>query len=366
MGTIACRVDCSSLIGSGHLFRCKAIAEQLSRRGHRVVFVTRNLPKTAAKQLEGINAQVYSLPPLTAAIPFIEDKYDTWLGIDEFADANGTLSCLAALKTDLIIADHYGLTRVWHDEIKAHIPKLVVYDDLVDRSINANLVINPNFGWIDKHYEGLVGPETKLVLGPKYATLNTHFHKLRKESIAARENRELTHLLISFGGADPRNFTAKVLDVIQKISFERPLKLTVVAGLLNKNIDDLRSMISRMDLDVTLVDHLDRIWETYLKTDLVIGAVGTSVWERCCLGVPSISIPIAENQRSAARALVCAGAIKVIDPENHNWRKALSTEIENLQNKNRLRELGNRASRVCDGLGGFRVVSLIEGILNDC
>ena len=366
MGIIACRVDCSNLIGSGHFFRCKAIAEQLSNRGHRVVFVTRNLPETAAKQLDGKGVQVCNLPPLTRAVPFVEDKYETWLGIDEFTDAQDTLSCLAPLKPDMVIADHYGLTRVWHNQIKAHIPSLVIYDDLGDRSINANLVINPNFGWLDKQYLGLVEPETKLVLGPEYATLNTNFHKFRNASIGARKDRGLNHILISFGGADPKNFTAKVLDVIRKVSFNQPIKLTVVAGLLNKNINILRHLISSMAFDVVLVSHLDRIWETYLKTDLVIGAVGTSIWERCCLGVPSISIPIAENQRPAASALECAGVLKVVDPNSHDWRENLSAGIENLQNKNLLRDLGNEASKICDGLGGFRVVSLIEEILNDC
>lgn len=47
------------------------------------------------------------------------------------------------------------------------------------------------------------------------------------------------------------------------------------------------------------------------NSDLMIGAAGSTVWEACCLGLPSLLTILAENQRSIAEALEAAGAARV-------------------------------------------------------
>ena len=52
---------------------------------------------------------------------------------------------------------------------------------------------------------------------------------------------------------------------------------------------------------------IDNISELMSKADLAIGAAGTTTWERCYLGVPSIMLVLADNQVAVAEDADKAG-----------------------------------------------------------
>ena len=52
--------------------------------------------------------------------------------------------------------------------------------------------------------------------------------------------------------------------------------------------------------------------ELMSQSDFAIGASGSSAWERCVLGVPSISYVVADNQINIANKLQKIGALVVI------------------------------------------------------
>ena len=83
------------------------------------------------------------------------------------------------------------------------------------------------------------------------------------------------------------------------------------------------------------------------QATLAIGAPATSAWERCCLGLPSVIIPFADNQLQVAKALENAGAGVVVNPEA--IEKILPQAIEELL-KGHTRYTQN-CLKVCNGLG---------------
>ena len=89
--------------------------------------------------------------------------------------------------------------------------------------------------------------------------------------------------------------------------------------------------------------------------DLAIGAGGTTTWERCALGLPSIIVEIAANQAGIAHALNDAGA--TLDPGPihapefaQNLQAALTKALAQLG------VMANAAAAICDGAGVGHVV----------
>jgi RimJ/RimL family protein N-acetyltransferase len=92
------------------------------------------------------------------------------------------------------------------------------------------------------------------------------------------------------------------------------------------------------------------------EADLAIGGAGTSTWERCCLGLPSISIRLAENQSTIARNVAVAGAAVDLGDISSLDRLALVEAIRRLRDPPTRREMAAAAARICDGLGARRAV----------
>ena len=95
--------------------------------------------------------------------------------------------------------------------------------------------------------------------------------------------------------------------------------------------------------------------------NIAIGAPGSTSWERACLGIPSIIIPLAENQKDISQSLVQAqAAIKVaLD----NIPSELLTAIDEL--KIHWTKFHNVNKSLCDGLGLSRVITQVEQLCNN-
>lgn len=92
--------------------------------------------------------------------------------------------------------------------------------------------------------------------------------------------------------------------------------------------------------------------ELMANADLAIGAAGATTWERCCLGLPSIQLVIAENQRQIAQALATDNVVKLID------RVEQLPDLVETTNQ-WINGMSQQTAKVCDGLGSQRVVEQI-------
>ena len=92
--------------------------------------------------------------------------------------------------------------------------------------------------------------------------------------------------------------------------------------------------------------------------DLAIGAGGSSVWERCCLGLPSLTLVLADNQQDATAALAARGATEAVGEGDVAGRLAAL-----LADPIRLAQMSRAASALCDGQGAGRVAERLLAIL---
>jgi UDP-2,4-diacetamido-2,4,6-trideoxy-beta-L-altropyranose hydrolase len=96
--------------------------------------------------------------------------------------------------------------------------------------------------------------------------------------------------------------------------------------------------------------------------DLAIGAGGSMAWERCVLGLPTIMLTIADNQRDIVRELVGRGAAVLAGPGDEVSAPTIGAMVEELTgDPGRRAAMARTAARICDGRGAKRVATLLTG-----
>lgn len=94
------------------------------------------------------------------------------------------------------------------------------------------------------------------------------------------------------------------------------------------------------------------------EADIAIGAAGSTSWERCCLGLPSIMLVMADNQAGIAQQLMQIGAAAVIQSID-SIETQLPLALQGLCVPTQLHSMAQAAAAVTDGMGAARVSELL-------
>ncbi|MCS6945108.1 MAG: UDP-2,4-diacetamido-2,4,6-trideoxy-beta-L-altropyranose hydrolase [Sutterellaceae bacterium] len=340
MKAVAFRVDADERIGLGHVMRCLALARALAEKGVKAVFLSRLLPAAVDCRLRQVGASVVVLPGGTP---------------DE--DALHTLTSARAFNASWICVDHYDLGEQWERTVAAAGFPLAAIDDYGRSSHACTLLIDHNVGAQCSHYKTSLRRDTKLLVGPRYALLRPGFTR------RPRTKREsgLRRLQISFGGSDPTGETEKAIEAIALAQLKH-VQVDIIVGALNPRLAAIRRLAAELPQAVVHVD-VERMSDMLRATDLVIGAAGVSLLERCALAVPSLVVITAENQQYSAEAAASLGAISLLGMHTSVNAKDIATELERLaRSPGALAEMSRAAAQVCDGRGAARVAT--EMLLN--
>jgi len=356
------RTDSSYDIGTGHLMRCLTLANYLKSSGHKCSFICRNLPGNIMSQVKKSNFYLHELPASAKNNKLNISKsfsYLDWLGVSQEKDADECLSFIKSKKVDIIIVDHYSLDIDWEKLVKNSNYKIFVIDDLANRSHDCNFLLDQSLGRKISDYLCLLPSNTKLMCGPKYSLLREEFRIKRKESLQRRSLFRLKKILINLGGVDKHNITVKVMKALEKSNLPDNFYVCIVAGKKNKNIPNIEKVKNKSRLIIDLKKQTNKMAKLLLDTDLAIGAAGTTSWERCCLGVPSIVIPIAENQNQIAINLMLSNAsISIVNSEK-GYADMVKIINSFLLDSNKLKSLSEISSSIVDGHGVQRVTNMI-------
>ena len=147
----------------------------------------------------------------------IDPANGSWLPCSEADDASRCQEFVEAQgdwRPDWIVVDHYGLSSLWHQQMRAAWPavRIAVIDDLADRAHDPDLLIDHNTfaGDFAARYRPLLphDREVSLCLGPQFALIDP-FHAGFQGALPARQR--LQRLLISLGGAGDAQLLEKIL-----------------------------------------------------------------------------------------------------------------------------------------------------------
>lgn len=337
------RVDASIEIGTGHVMRCLTLANELARVGARCVFLCREFPGHMGDKILVAGHELQMLRPANGQEDDGRTAHSKWLGLRGSEDARECRPIIEELNPDWLVIDHYGLDLLWQDEIGGRYQTLVI-DDLADRQFRCDILLDQNLGREPSSYTGLVDSSARRLIGPEYALLRPEFSALRDQSLARRKG-SVSRVNVALGGIDKDNLTAPILMALA----EKGVAIDIVLGAASPFKNEVA--ITAEKLGAKLHVATNRMAELLCDADLAIGAAGTTSWERCALGVPSIIIVLADNQREAAVALEQAGAALVIaSPDD------LSAVFDQMRQGTRLLDTARNAAAITDGRGATRVL----------
>ena len=344
---VAIRADASTVIGTGHVMRCHALAADLAGRGIACHFLCRAHPGHLGATIRAAGHDL-TLLPLRPLSPQTSDRYAVWLGADLETDAADTTNALRTLKPDWIIADHYAIDARWERAVAtATGAKLMALDGLANRPHDCDLLIDPTFSAEGvARWTGLVPAHCDIRVGPNYAPLRREFHDTQR---ARPRDGTIRRVFIAFGGVDQPNATGLALNAL--LSLDRyDIAADLVIGTGNPHraaLERLKSGKDRIRLHVAP----GRIAPLMAEADLGIGAGGTMLVEQCRMGLPSLLLSIADNQTGPIRALADQGGAINLGALSDTNRDAMQGLVADalttlLDHPERLAALGMQIARL--------------------
>lgn len=356
---VAFRADASLAIGSGHVMRCLTLADALKVRGAQCVFLSRDHPGHLHQVVETRGYSLLNLGGVSALADPSTVTYADWLGVDPKRDAIDTQNWLADLAVDWLIVDHYGLDATWEHAMRPVCGQIMAVDDLANRNHAVDVLLDQNLGKTEANYGGLVAATCKLMIGPHYALLRPEFAALRVKSLSRRRDGRLRKLLVTMGGVDLQNATGAVLEALNGWGPSADLEVTVVMGPSAPWRDLVIQQAQCLSFPTEVLVDVQCIGEMMHDADLAIGAAGGTAWERCCLGLPTLQLVLAENQRPIANALQQAGAARLL--EFAELGTSLSVAMNQLvQDPTQMIRMSSAAANVVDGQGTMRVARFLK------
>lgn len=337
--------------------RCLTLADALRDRGARCGFVCREHPGHLLDLIRSRGHEAHALPLATASRTSGSDAahdHADWLGADWASDAQQMLAIMHDTPMDWLVVDHYALDTRWEEQVGAHFSKVLVIDDLADRPHGCDLLLDQNLNRRPADYDHFRPPHASLLIGPHYALLRPDFAELRSYSLFRRREGRLNRLLISMGGIDKDNTTGALLNALQSCDLPDACKTTVVMGMHAPWLAEVCAQAAQMP-SVEVLVNVENMAQLIAECDLAIGAAGTSAWERCCLGLPSLTMILADNQRGGALALSKIGAVSLLGGGSC-LTDELSVKITEFRAVENMRRMQEACRSVCDGMGALRVV----------
>lgn len=362
---VAFRADASVRIGTGHVMRCLTLADELRRKGVQCIFACREHEGHLAAKIREAGHEVVLLPLDGASADTgdgVAPPHAGWLGGDWERDAADTGAALGDVPVDWLVVDHYALDARWESRMRRHCHRLMVIDDLADRRHEADVLLDQNLGRAPGDYASRVNPSAALMIGPEYALLRPEFARLRETAVARVASRDgLRRILVSMGGVDPSNRTGAVLSALDRVALPGGAEVVAVLGAGAPAIDDVRALAERLSLPCRVLVDVRDMAELMAGSDLAVGAAGSTSWERCALGVPSVVMVLADNQRGIAEALGRAGAAVPVDDDadGASVHRAVSGLVANATARHAMAEA---ALEVCDARGTERVAGVMEAM----
>lgn len=338
--------DAGPEVGGGHVMRCLTLAQALTRRGAECAFVESRAAAPILRRF-GWPAQ-------------------TLLAIADASDLAGLIAHAEAFAErfdpQAVVVDHYGAAAAEEARLGVGLRTIVVIDDLADRRHDASLLVDPGYGRRPEAYRALT-PETATVLtGPAHALVRPDFGAARQRALGRRaKHGPVRRALVALGLTDVGGATARVVRALADVVGD--VRLDLVLGSDAPSLPELRAAATS-DRRLHLWVDTAEMASLMADADIAIGAGGSSTWERATVGLPSVTLILADNQRAMVEQMAAAGFTLALDAADPDFETQLRRAWSGLAGDQDLRwRLTENSSDLCDGHGAERVAEAVLALL---
>ena len=321
-------------------------------------FICREHPGHLIGHIRERGFEVLTLPGAAssgAPTPRAAADYAAWLGTDSATDAAQVRQALAGRGLDWLVVDHYALDERWERLMRPSARRILAIDDLANRKHDSDVLLDQNLGRPARDYGDLLPAAGTVLAGPRYALLRPEFAALRAQSLLRRSSAQVRQLLVTLGGVDKDNLTLTVLEVLAAGGLPVDCQVVAVMGGGAPGLQSVRDFAARASGRIELRINEKNMAALMAASDAAIGAAGGTAWERCCLGLPTLVVMMAENQRAGALALQASGAALLAAP-GLPLADGLRARLPDLLDPRRLSQMQAACISTVDGDGTRRVV----------
>ncbi len=350
------RADASKEIGIGHFMRCLTLADELRKVGAQTRFVCRSLPPYLQTMLASHDHELRMLKRPASVESNDELSHSYFLEASQAQDAAATQEAISDVKWDWFVVDHYALDERFETLQRDLTKNIIVIDDIADRVHDCDVLLDQNlYPNMQDRYVGKLPDHCRVLLGPRYALLRQEFGELRSR-VSPRDGR-VDRVVVFLGGFDPCNLTTATIEALSNFS-DRKLHVDVVIGSEHPSRPEIEQLCSEYHYDCHI--QTTRMAELMAAADLAVGAGGSACWERCCLGVPTITVAFADNQQAVVETLCAEGACIYLGNQRDASPQYLVDTMEAaLADSDRLARISRQAYQLVDGAGCSRVLEVL-------
>ncbi len=325
------RADASDLIGVGHVMRSLALGEALLDAGFEVMLASVDLPIGMREEAHKCGITVVDLQ----CAPFGSE------------DASATL----VLSGGVLVIDGYKFEREFYEILENRSTNFVVIDDNVEtKALAPSAVINQNPHASVEMYGHMSGTP-QLLLGLQYALLRREVRAAAKEAVSPVAGK----VFVAMGGSDFLQLTVSIVLALKDLDIE----ICVAVGPTNYQRQQIEETVRSIPR-ARVIAQADYILEL-ASSSLAVLAAGSSLWEAAALGVPSIGIIVAENQRGASVGAEYCGFSLSLDVRNGLDTESIVSNVGNLLTitNNALTKMTTASRHEVDELGTTRVLQAL-------
>lgn len=339
------RADASNSIGTGHIMRCLAIGQTWSKHGGKVTFISRDIPTKLETRLIDEDFSVIKL-----------DYCELGSREDAVQTANQTKTNNGAC----VVVDGYYFGSSYQKIIKDYDLKLVFIDDYGHADYYySDIVLNKSLIADTIHYTNKE-LNTKLLLGPKYNILRSEF--IRYKDINPVIGDGIKEVLVTLGGADPNNITLKIITMLNQI-LNKNINVKVVIGSAYKHFSEIERIQNELNYDLQILRDVNNMADLMYSSDVAITAGGTTLFELAFMGLPSMVVQIASNQRSPKIFCERYGTCLYLGNAANLVKVDIERSFEELLNKDKRKTMSMNGKLLIDGEGNKRLINELTKIL---
>lgn len=330
---VAIRADSSPSMGTGHVMRCITLAEELLAQGHSVAMFTTRITVSWLHNL---------ISQLGIKLHYVEESS---LSAEQLLD----------FKPDWVVVDSYVISSKEISNLSKKVKTLVIVD-IDSRGIEADLYLDQNFNSENLNWSKSI--QTKVLAGSQYSMIRNDILSSRRLE-PWKFNSITPHILCVMGGSDPTGTIIPICEALKGIDSD--FTATVVCSpQWRSDVDKL----TEGNLRITVIEPTIQMGALYSQSDIVVSAAGSSAWEICTLGIPSLLIAVADNQQQPLNQIEKAKLALTLERfsvDDVEFVKAICDSLELLLHDETLREELSRTSlKHFDSEGKKRVVQAIE------